>query len=329
MRGELVPRSEGTRNPALDDGRRRALGRRGRAARPVRAAALPARRGGRRRDAAHPPPLPRPAPARDAADPEDPRRRHAHHAPLPRGSRLLGARDADADALDARGRARLPRAGAARPRQLLRAAAEPAAVQAAADVRRLRALLPDRPLLPRRGPARRPPARVHAARHRDELRRARGGARARRGPVRRDLEAGRSASRSSCRSRGSPTTRRCAATAPTSPTCATASRSATSREAVAGSEFGVFRSAVEAGGIVRALAVPDALGDAQGHRRAAGVREGVGRQGPRAPDRRARRRAALADPRSSSPRPRSPRSARRPAPRPARSSSSRPTPRRS
>ena len=36
---------------------------------------------------------------------------------------------------------------------------------------RLRALLPDRALLPRRGPARRPPARVHPARHRDVVRR--------------------------------------------------------------------------------------------------------------------------------------------------------------
>ena len=49
--------------------------------------------------------------------------------------------------------------------------AEPAAAQAAADGRRHRPLLPDRPLLPRRGPARRPPAGVHPARPRDELRR--------------------------------------------------------------------------------------------------------------------------------------------------------------
>src|SRR5829696_5577627 len=48
-------------------------------------------------------------------------------------------------------------------RLLLRAAAVAAAVQAAADDRRLRALLPDRPLLSRRGPARRPPARLHPA----------------------------------------------------------------------------------------------------------------------------------------------------------------------
>ena len=38
---------------------------------------------------------------------------------------------------------------------------------------RLRALLPDRALLPRRGPARRPPARVHPARPRDVVRRRR------------------------------------------------------------------------------------------------------------------------------------------------------------
>ena len=41
-------------------------------------------------------------------------------------------------------------------------------------VARLRALLPDRPLLPRRGPARRPPARVHPARRRDVVRRGGG-----------------------------------------------------------------------------------------------------------------------------------------------------------
>ena len=134
VRGELVPRSRGHPQPGARDRRCRALGRRGRAARPVRAAALPARRGERRRDAAHPPSLPRPAPPRDAAHPEDPSRRHADHAPLPRGARLLGARDADADALDARRRARLPRAGTAASRQLLRTAAEPAALQAAPDV---------------------------------------------------------------------------------------------------------------------------------------------------------------------------------------------------
>ena len=53
------------------------------------------------------------------------------------------------------------------PGKFYRAAAVAAALQAAADGRGLRPLLPDRALLPRRGPARRPPARVHPARHRD------------------------------------------------------------------------------------------------------------------------------------------------------------------
>ena len=57
------------------------------------------------------------------------------------------------------------------PGHRLRPAAEPAAAQAAADGRRHRPLHADRPVLPRRGPARRPPARVHPARPRDELRR--------------------------------------------------------------------------------------------------------------------------------------------------------------
>ncbi len=54
---------------------------------------------------------------------------------------------------------------------LLRAPAEPAALQAAADGRRHRSLLPDRSLPARRGPPRRSPIRVHAVRRRGELRR--------------------------------------------------------------------------------------------------------------------------------------------------------------
>ncbi len=91
---------------------------------------------------------------------------------------LRRGRDADAHAVDAGGRPRVPRAVPAVARLVLRAAAEPAALQAAADGRRHRPLLPDRPLPPRRGPARRPPVRVHAARRRSELRRP--GRRARR-----------------------------------------------------------------------------------------------------------------------------------------------------
>ena len=49
---------------------------------------------------------------------------------------------------------------------VLRLAAVAAAVQAAADGGRLRPLLPDHPLLPRRRPARRPSAGIHPGRHR-------------------------------------------------------------------------------------------------------------------------------------------------------------------
>ena len=92
----------------------------------------------------------------------------------PRAGRagLRRDRDADPHPVDARGCARLRRPGAPRARLLVRAAAVAAAVQAAAHGRRHGALLPDRPLLPRRGLPRRPPARVHPARRRDELRRA-------------------------------------------------------------------------------------------------------------------------------------------------------------
>ena len=92
---------------------------------------------------------------------------------------VLDARDfveietPDADPLHAR-RAPATSSCPARlqPGLLVRPAAEPAAVQAAAHGRRHGALLPDRPLLPRRGLPRRPAAGVHPARHRDELRRA-------------------------------------------------------------------------------------------------------------------------------------------------------------
>ena len=99
------------------------------------------------------------------------------------GARLRRDRDADPDPVHARGRPRLPGAGAAPARALVRPAAVAPAVQAAADGRRAGALLPDRPLLPRRGLPRRPAAGVHPARHRDELRRAGRRHRRRRGVV--------------------------------------------------------------------------------------------------------------------------------------------------
>ncbi len=86
---------------------------------------------------------------------------------------LHRGRDPDAHRLDPRGRPRLRGAVAAEPGQLLRPAPEPAAVQAALHGGRGRPLLPDRPLPARRGPAGRPPVRVHAARRRGQLRRAR------------------------------------------------------------------------------------------------------------------------------------------------------------
>ena len=148
-----------------------------------------------------PVPLPRPAPsgagAGDAAaqrgEPDRPRR-HGR-------ARLRRGGDADADPLDAGGRPRLRRPGAAAAGQVVRAAAVAAAVQAAADDRRARAVLPDRPLLPGRGLPGRPAAGVHPARLRDELRRPRRRAGDRRG--RRPGAVARARLRTTCRrSRG-------------------------------------------------------------------------------------------------------------------------------
>ena len=83
--------------------------------------------------------------------------------------------DPDPDRLQPRGRARLPGAGAHASRQVLRAAAGAAAVQAIADGGGLRPVFSDRAVLPRRGVARRPFARrILSARLRNELRDAGG-----------------------------------------------------------------------------------------------------------------------------------------------------------
>ena len=133
----------------------------------------------RHRGAAPRVPLPRSAAAGDAEELRAARRDRVPRAQGAARARISRGRDADAHALDARGRAGLPGAVARAPRPVVRAAAVAPALQADADDLGLRALLPARPLLPRRGPARRPPVRVHADRPRDVL--PDGGGRLRRG----------------------------------------------------------------------------------------------------------------------------------------------------
>ena len=83
---------------------------------------------------------------------------------------FLRGGDAAAVDADARRGAGVRRPLAAATGAVLRAAPEPPDRQAAAHGGGLRPLLPDRPLPARRGPACRPPVRVHPARHRDVLR---------------------------------------------------------------------------------------------------------------------------------------------------------------
>ena len=90
------------------------------------------------------------------------------------GPRLPRSRDPHPRPEHPRRGPRLPRPQPGHPRALLRLAAVAPALQAGADGRRVRPLLPDRPLLPRRGPPLEPPARVHPARRRDVVRRGRG-----------------------------------------------------------------------------------------------------------------------------------------------------------
>ncbi len=173
------------------DGRDRARRVRGRDPASRHATAVPDRRSRRRGRREHPPPAPlsRPATRAHAEEPARPRRRQCRGARRDGASGVRRGRDTDAGAVDARGCPRVPRAVAQGARFVLRAAAVAAAVQAAADGRRCRPLLPDGSLSARRGPPRRPPVRVHAARHGDELRRPgrrarrrqRGGPRRRRG----------------------------------------------------------------------------------------------------------------------------------------------------
>ncbi len=203
--GEVERAPRGQRQPRPAHRRHRGARQRDRGAQRLGAAAVPDRRTGhRRRGGPAQAPLPRPAPpgcvvgrCGDPAAVAGQRR-----GPLgARRSRLRRDRDPHPDPVHPRGCPRLPRARAAGARLLVRPAAEPAAVQAAAHGRRDGALLPDRALLPRRGLPRRPPARVHPARHRDVLRRAGRRARARRGDrrARSGSSSGSSCRRRSCR----------------------------------------------------------------------------------------------------------------------------------
>ena len=109
-------------------------------------------------------------------------------------------------------------------------------------------------VLPRRGPARRPPARVHAGGRGDVVCPAGDDLRPDRAADARRLRRHRQDDRRR-RSRGCRTPRRWRGTAPTSRTCGAACRSRTSRELFRESSFKVFKEIVAGGGTVRALVV--------------------------------------------------------------------------
>ena len=130
-------------------------------------AAVPARRREPVRDRAPDPPRDRPAPPADAEEHDAALQGGDGVPPLPRQPRFHRHRNADADQVHAGRRARLSGAVARASGRILRAAAIAAVVQAVADGGGLRPLLPDHQVLPRRRPARRPPARIHPGRYRD------------------------------------------------------------------------------------------------------------------------------------------------------------------
>ena len=106
------------------------------------------------RDHAHEVALPGHPPSGDVRGPAPAPHGRPGHAWCAQRARLPGSGNPHLGELHARRRARLHRAQPSEPGPLLRAAAEPAAVQADAHGGRHRALLPDCPVLPRRGPAR-------------------------------------------------------------------------------------------------------------------------------------------------------------------------------
>ena len=236
-----------TVNPELPTGEvemrvaeRRAARRRGDAALPDRGLL---RRG--RRGRAPAPPLPRPAPRADARGADAAPPGHRGDARVPRRRGLPRRRDPGADPLDPRGRPRLPRPQPPAAGLLLRAAAVAAAVQAAADGRRVRALLPGGALLPRRAtcaPTASPSSPSSTSRcPSSTVEDVHRGQRTAAGPR---LRAGRRSRRSSCRCGACATTRRWAGSAPTGPTCASGSSWSTSARPWRETEFKVFRSVI-------------------------------------------------------------------------------------
>ncbi len=148
-------------------GRRRGDRQRHRALQPLGDAAVPDRgRAPHRRGAAPEVPLPRPAAARAGEELHPARPHRLRHPRLHAPPRLSRHRDADPDEVDPRGGPRLPRAEPRAQGAVVRAAAVAADLQATAASGRHGALLPDRPLLPRRGQPQRPAAGVHADRRR-------------------------------------------------------------------------------------------------------------------------------------------------------------------
>ena len=163
------------------------------------------------------------------------------------------------DQVDAGRRARLPGAEPRASRRVLRAAAVAADLQADPDDRRAWiATSRSRKLLPRRGPARRPPARVHAGRPRDVVRD--------RGPGVRDARAADGAADGAHRPRGADalpaacrTPRRSRQYGSDKPDLRCGmeiARPVASRSPTPSSR--VFRDAIDAGGEVRGFVVPGA-----------------------------------------------------------------------